>query len=126
MTLPAQITTREYEKFEEIGGLVHVRTTGNSTVTFRGLGIGGRVTEVTVNSATWTALPATALTDRNSIAIQNQSGVEIKINYDSGVSGYVGMIISDGSERTYDISDSIVLYAKSILGTAVVYVEEIA
>ena len=53
-----------------------------------GLNIGGLITEVVLNSVTWTALPALPLASRNSIAIQNTSGIEIKINYDNGVGTY--------------------------------------
>ena len=46
---------------------------------------------MTLNSSSWTALPSTPLTDRNAIAVQNESGINIKLNYDNNVVGYVGM-----------------------------------
>lgn len=92
-----------------------------------GLRNGGLITEVTLNSSTWTALPATALADRNAVAIQNNSSIDIKINYSSGISGYVGMrIAANGGERFYDIKNNIVLYAKSQSGTPTITVEEIS
>ena len=91
-----------------------------------GLKIGGLVTVVNINNTTWTELPATALANRNAVGVQNDSGQEVKINYGSGVAGYVGMIVADGSERTYDITDSITLYAKSKTGPVSLNVEEIA
>lgn len=91
-----------------------------------GLRVGGLVTEVTLNSTTWTALPATALTNRNAISLQNNSGVEVKLNYSNAVVGYVGMVLSNGSERFYDITDDIVIYGKSSSGTPTINVEEIA
>jgi len=91
-----------------------------------GLKNGGRVTEVTLNSATWTALPPTPLTARNALAVQNSSGIEIKVNYSAGIAGYHGIIIAAGSERSYDITDAIVLYAKSASGTPTINVEELS
>lgn len=99
---------------------------GSIGVTTSGLEIAGKVTEVALNSATWTALPATALANRNAICIQNPTGIEIKINYDNSVVGYVGVIIGPSGERYYDITDSIVIYAKSASGTPTVNVEELS
>lgn len=109
-------------------GMVARRVTLCGQGEFRpsGLTIGGKITLVTINDSTWSALPTTALTNRNAICIQNRSGQEIKINYDNTVVGYVGVVLPDKGERYYDISDSIVIYAKSSSGTANVTVEEIA
>ena len=105
-----------------------VKLLPQSTVISRNVGLttGGKVTEVSINPTTWTALPSTALEDRNAVGVQNRTGQEIKVNYDPGVSGYVGMVVSNGSERTYDITDGIILYAKSIDTIVTVNVEEIA
>ncbi len=104
-----------------VGGTVITSSSAPS-----GLRTGGLVTVVALNSSTWTALPATPLSGRNAVAVQNYSGIEIKINYDTGVAGYVGMTVIDKSERQYDITDAIILYAKSASGTPSVNVEEIA
>lgn len=95
----------------------------------KGLNRGGRVTEVVLNSTTWTPLPLNALSQRNALCVQNQSNIEIKTNYDLAgplPSGYVGMIVAAGGERFYDITDQIILYAKSQAGTPTVAVEEIS
>jgi hypothetical protein len=127
VALPRTIEGREYGKFDTNDeGEVVVRTTATGEFTFSGLKTGGKVTEVTLNSSTWTALPATPLTNRNAISIQNRSGIEIKINYDNGVSGYEGVIIPNNGERFYDITDTIVMYAKSTTGTPTINVEELA
>lgn len=91
-----------------------------------GLKTSGKVTEVTLSTSAWTALPVTALNARNAISIQNRSGVEIKLNFDNTVSGYIGVYLPDGYERSYDITDSIVLYAKASVGTPTIIVEELA
>ena len=69
-------------------------------------------------------LGSTSNSDKS--AVQNNSGTEIKVNYDNTESGYVGMIVANGSERFYDITDSIIIYAKSQSGTPTVVVEEIS
>jgi len=92
-----------------------------------GLRNGGLITEVTLNSLTWTPLPATPLADRNALAIQNNSQIDIKVNYRSDVAGYVGARVkANGGERFYDVKDDIILYAKSDGGTPTVTVEEIS
>lgn len=106
---------------------VIVRTSAEGEFTFSGLKTGGQVTEVTLNDSTWTALPGTSLAGRNAIAIQNPSSDEVRINYDNGISGFIGVIIPAGGERQYDITDGITIYGKSISGTTpVVIIEELA
>lgn len=100
--------------------------TVSGQVTLKGLNIAGKMTEVTLNAATWTALPATPLSNRNAIRIQNQSGVEIKTNYNSSQVGYVGIkIAADGSDA-YDITENIIIYAKASAGTPTIMVEELS
>jgi hypothetical protein len=98
----------------------------NVTAAFTGLRTGGRVTEVVLSSSAWTPLPATALSARNAIAVQNFSNSEIKLNYDDSVVGYVGVVVGIGAERFYDITDTIVVYARAQSGTPTIIVEEIA
>lgn len=95
------------------------------TANFSGLKTGGLVTEVTLSSVAWTALPATALVNRNAMCIQNISAVEIKLNY-ATPGGYTGVVVPTGTERFYDITDSIVIYARAQAGSPVIVVEEIA
>lgn len=87
------------------------------------------MTEVTLSAVTWTALPVTPLEGRNAICIQNPSAVEIKLNYDFTdplPGSYTGIVIPSGAERFYDITDAIVIYAKSQSGAPLIYVEEIS
>jgi hypothetical protein len=128
--LDDNLNTREFLKFALTSGGMHaVRVLLGDTVSFSysGLNIAGKVTEVVLNDTTWTALPATALTSRNAIRIQNYSGVEVKTNYDTGISGYVGMVIdANGGHAAYDISPNIVIYGKTASGSATVFVEELS
>lgn len=121
------ISDREYDKFTaDSQGLTAVRGVVEGNFSFSGLRIGGRITEVILNDSTWVALPATALTDRNSISIQNISGTEMKIQYDNTTVGYKGVAIGAGGERFYDLTDAIVIYAKALTGTPTIIVEELA
>jgi hypothetical protein len=132
MTLPKALQDREYQKFDDTGlqpGQTAVRVTGqNFSGTFEasGLKTGGRFTEVTIDNTAWFALPATALTNRNAIRIQNRTTQEIKINFDPLETGYKGMVVDAGAEAYYDIKDTVVIYAKSISSSCILYVEEIA
>jgi hypothetical protein len=66
------------------------------------------------------------LAGRKAFSVQNQSGVEIKVNFDNTVVGYVGTKMAVNAERFYDASAPIILYAKSLSGTVNICVEEIA
>jgi len=129
---PRNRNTLEVEKFTLDEDLVHVRVLAkilgsvSGSFTPSGLSAGGKITEVALNSTTWTAIPPTPLTARNAVGFQNQSGIEIKINHDNSVSGYVGIKVLPGSERYYDITDTVIIYAKSFSGTPTIVVEEIA
>ena len=83
--------------FQDEEGKWTRRTSGNFRP--RGLNVAGIITEVTLSDSAWTALPSNALVGRNALAIQNLSGGDIKINYDSSTVGYVGMTIPNGAER---------------------------
>lgn len=132
MSLPTALQDREYQKFSDISpGITAVRVTGeNFSGDFitSGLRVAGKITVVTLNSSTWTALPATPLTGRNALAIQNEdTSVKVKVNYDNSASGFVGMtIFPNGGERQYNIADDIILYAKCEAGSIDVTVEELS
>lgn len=92
-----------------------------------GLRIAGRITEVLLNTTSWTALPPTgALINRNAINIQNYSGDEVKLNFNPSEPGYIGIYLNDQSERNYDIKDSIQIYAKAKTGGTILTIEEIS
>ena len=64
--------------------------------------------------------------NRNAMSIQNTSASEIKINYDSGIGTYSGVIIASGNERQYDITANVIIYAKAQSGTPVILIEELS
>lgn len=103
-----------------------IRTSLSGNLRPSGLNVGGLITEVTLDSTSWTPLPATPLANRNAICIQNRSNIEIKINYDNTVPTYTGMVIVNNGERFYDISDGIIIYAKATSGTPTITIEELA
>jgi len=103
----------------------------STTVTASGLSVKGKHTEVALNSATWTKLPTTALTGRNQINIQNNTAIDIKVNYeisdiDTEIPGYTGMLVASGLERLYAITDDIPIFGKSESGTPTIDVEELS
>lgn len=127
MVLRRTISDREYDKFTlNSEGETAVRGIVEGNFSFSGLRIGGRISEVVLDDINWTALPLTALANRNSISIQNISGLEIKIQYDNTTVGYLGVAIAPGGERFYDLTDAIVIYAKASSGTPTIIVEELA
>lgn len=132
MALPTALQDREFQKFEDAGpGMTRVRTTAVGTFTPSGLNEGGKISVVTVNDSSWTPLPATALSNRNAISMQNLSGFEMKINYQEAYDlslGYVGMVVPNGNERYYDIKDTIIIYGRLApgSGSGSINIEEIA
>jgi|NOAtaT_7_FD_contig_91_648992_length_2205_multi_9_in_0_out_0_4 hypothetical protein len=127
MSLPPTLNDREFQKFEELNGEVAVRTTVTGEIRPSGLKNGGRITEMTIDDAQWWPLPAVPLSGRNGLAIQNQSStIKLKVNYDNSAIGYVGVEVPARGERFWDLTDAIIVYAKSQAGSIVVAVEEIS
>lgn len=92
-----------------------------------GLSRAGKITIVSINQTTWTALPASALAFRNAINIQNETAQKVKVNYDNTTVGFVGMtVFANGGERQYAITPAIVIYAKSETSTIDINVEELS
>ena len=129
--LPRDRHTREHESYTlNDSGDVAQRTVTQGTLTGEirpsGLTVEGRFTEVVLNDTTWTALPPVPLTDRNALVIQNTSGIEVKLQYNPGQAGYVGIVLTAGAERSYDITDDIIVYGKSASGVINIGIEELA
>jgi hypothetical protein len=131
MSLPRTLTDREQDKFEEGPlGETRVKVTSIGTVTGEfttsGLKIAGKISVVTINDATWTPLPAVALTNRNAILIQNQTNVQCKINYNQSEPGYVGIWVNGNGELYRDIKDTISIFARSSSGNIDLIIEELS
>jgi hypothetical protein len=96
-------------------------------VTFQGLSTEGKVTLVNLTDSAWTALPATPLTNRNSIVFQNQSdnGKALLLNYSASAPAE-GIRIEDGGFRSLAIRPGIVVYGRMTTGSGKVAVEELA
>ena len=122
--LDFQVNTMEKGKFlKDTSNEIAVRTKGELTPT--GLTTGGLITAVSLTTS-WAALPSTALTNRNTLSIQNQSdnGGTIIINYTN--SGSNGWRIYDGGYKEIPITDDIIIYGRMITGTGTALVDEIA
>jgi hypothetical protein len=126
MTLANVLPSREFDKFEDLGGLTAVRTTGSAT--FTGLKTGGLVTHLTLNASTWSALPTTPLLGRNSLTVQNISGNGniVLWNYSNSAPITEGFRIEDGGFKSVAITDSVITYAKMLSGAGTIVVDEVA
>jgi hypothetical protein len=91
-----------------------------------GLSVAGRISRVTLNDTTWTALPLSALANRNGVGIQNDSTTQIKLNFDNAEPGYIGWSLNASGETFIDVTDAITVYAKSQTGTPTITVMEVS
>lgn len=97
----------------------------SGSVSQAGLKNGGRISFVSLNTTTWTALPPTALPLRNAISIQNRSSQTIWLAYTPNPTAWI--ILPTNGERAYDITDAIPIYAlATVAGTCVVTIEELS
>jgi hypothetical protein len=96
-------------------------------VTLIGLSTTGRVSKVSINNTGWTAIPAAALNDRQSIAVQNLTGGTVLLNWDNTKPITEGMVLANGNERYYTVGDSLTLYAVHTTAvSAILNTEELA
>jgi hypothetical protein len=92
-----------------------------------GLRVAGKTSQVTLNDSSWVPLPNTPLINRNAISIQNFSGTGIKLTFNP-LDGSHGYLVTNGSERYYDISDQIIVYGRTVAGggSVTIIVEELS
>lgn len=116
------INTAEKEKFAlDANGNTCVRTCGELSIT-GSRALSQRYSSVSIDDSSWTSITA-PFTDILVLSVQNNSGVEIKLNAEQPV-GYVGMPLKANRERNYnDLDTGFVLYAKSSSGTVDIDVE---
>ena len=91
-----------------------------------GLSIAGKITTVTLGTGGWTALPATPLTARNSMAIQNLTSDQIILNFVSTVGVTLGWTVNPNGEYFIDITEDIILFGRAITGTPAIIVKELS
>ena len=91
-----------------------------------GLKIAGLITPVLLGTGAWSPLPATALTNRNSMAIQNTTADQIRLNFSAASPAGEGWIVNPNGEFFIDITDAIVLYGRAVTGTPTVTVMELS
>ena len=106
-----------------------VSLSGSIATTPSGLRYEGKHSFVTINSVSWTALPAVPLTNRNGVSIQNESLIDVRIRYLEGIGDPLwrgSRIFGNNGDRFYDVKDTIVLYGKSQSGTPELIIEEIS
>lgn len=93
-----------------------------------GLSVGGRVQVIALDDTAWVALPSSALANRNTVIIQNQSGNGnvILLNYSPTAPFSEGFRIEDGGYRGTGLTGSVTLYGRMLNGSGIACVEEIA
>jgi hypothetical protein len=100
----------------------------SGTFTDSGLSIAGLISKVSINETTWTALPLTPQTDRNTLCIQNRSGQGMYINFTgSDVDATLkGWYIPNNGVQNLKLTDSIIVYGKSETSTVDILVKELS
>ena len=140
MALSPNINNREMDKFfadPDNNDLTTVRTSARGEMRITGLRTGGQITKITLNSTEWTPLHRTASTlptgdgpldDRNHISIQNQSSnTLVMYQFVDTASVTYGVVIPYNYGReNMDIKDNILVYGRTISGTADIVVAELA
>lgn len=93
-----------------------------------GLAVGGRVQLVALDDSAWVALPSSALANRKTIVVQNQSGNgnTILLNYSATAPGSEGFRIEDAGYRATALTASVTVYGRMQTGAGVACVEELA
>ncbi len=139
MTLPRQRADREYEKFildsnnkTAVNTVAEVTNSITGEFSVSGLKVGGKITTILV-STTALALPATALADRNAIAIRNLSDTDILyIGFDTLITANdvlgttAGWQVGPQENLQFDITDAVVIYGIAASGSIKVQIMELA
>lgn len=129
MTMSPNINDREMGKFADGDnpGETKVRVVGDFNATISGLSIQGRLTEVTIDNTTWTPLPAVPLSNRNTIRMYNLTGQTIYYNFAaSDLPTLTGWPVVTGGIENLQLTDSIIIYAKSASSSVILLVAELA
>lgn len=87
--------------------------------------VAGIITKVTLSDSAWTALPTTALIDRQTVSLQNRSGQNIYVNYVNTANVADSWVIPDQYERSWPVQEGAVIYARSSSGSVDIIVEEL-
>lgn len=112
---------------DQSGSFNFLRGSNGNVSTLSNVMRSGLVTEVTLNSVTWTPLPASIKSGRKVLSIQNESNFEMKVNHEDPGSGvYVGMVVPPQDERIYTMESPGTLYGLAKSGTPKINVEELS
>ncbi len=110
----------------QVAGKVHDPNTGTrdspQRLTLSRIKVQVLTTAVTIGT-TPTPLPATPLTDRVSLSVQNTASVKVYLG-GANVNTTNGFQLTPFSDRDYPIDDTATLYACVATGTATIVVEE--
>jgi len=100
--------------------------TGEVTAVPTGIAGSLKYTSVEITDTEWRPIPPIADPDRITVALQNPSGVEIRVRGDA-VGGYTdnGMPVGPSGERQYQFKSTPAIYARSSSGTFNINCEEL-
>jgi len=111
---------------------VRIFTSDGTVFSPTGGGSTGTTFQVGINNTGWTLVPANVIDNIVSLNIQNNTGQNVRLNFDNTEPGFLGQQLADQQERIYTlfpraIADvTFLVYAKSELGAVTLDVEAIA
>lgn len=129
MALSDGIKDREFQKFCEVGGQTAVRTCttiegGSIDSTPSGLQNSFRTTTMLIGDVA-APIPATPLSDRNSLSIANLDSAETLYIGDSNVTANrvvgttSGWEVGPGETLNFDVKDTIIIYGRAESGKSI-------
>ena len=124
----SQNSLEKYKFLIDELGRVAVRTDGN--LSMKGLSTAGKILAIQINNTTWTKL-TTGLTNVNTLAIQNKSGISIALAFEAEVTASKTFneqwVLEHNDSIEMDVrNDSVSLYAISESGTPTIKLMEIS
>jgi len=111
---------------------VRIFTSDGTTFSPTGGGSIGETAQLAITNTGWTLVPANALDSIVSLNIQNNTGQDVKLNFDNTEPGYEGILLSDSQERIYTLFPKTIanvtfqVYAKSSTSAVTLDYEVIA
>lgn len=96
------------------------------TLNIQGVSQEGKIQQLALTTAAWTAAPLSPLANRNSLIVQNLSNRTVIWNYTNNASVTIGFHIPPNGIREIAITDTVIVYLRSLVGAATVIVEELA
>jgi hypothetical protein len=86
----------------------------------------GKITKVTLDNTSWTAIPTSAAANRQGLGIQNLSGDNLLLNWSNTAPANEYIFVASGAERYYSAKTGAILYGRfQTIATGTIIVEEL-